>query len=308
MTAAITAAGVRKRYRTTEALRGVDLEIESGEVFALLGPNGAGKTTLVEILEGFRPRTSGEATVLGIDPERGGAAWRARVGIVLQSAGFFEMLTPYEVVSHFASFYPSSLDPGRVLELVGLGEKRDARCKSLSGGQKRRVDLALGIIGDPELIFLDEPTTGLDPQGRRHIWDVVQGFAELGKTVLLTTHYLEEAEHLASRVGVIIAGELAEVASPRKLGGRQRALAKVSFELDGGLAAAGLPEGVTMTVSGNVATVATAEPTRMVAILTMWAEAQGMSELPGLSVMRPSLEDVYLAMVAASETADGASQ
>ena len=308
MTAAIAATGVRKSYGTLEALRGVDLEVPVGEVFALLGPNGAGKTTFVEILEGFRRRTSGGATVLGIDPERGDAAWRAQVGIVLQSAGLFEALTPFEVVSHFASFYPAPLDPEDVLRMVGLTEKRDARCRSLSGGQKRRVDLALGIIGNPELVFLDEPTTGLDPQGRRQLWDVVRNFAELGKTVLLTTHYLEEAEHLADRVGVIIRGELAEVGPPRAIGGRQRALATVAFELAGPLALAALPEGLEVAVEGGVATVSSLEPSRVVVALTRWAESHDVAELPGLSVTRPSLEDVYLRMVAESDAQGGANE
>ena len=306
MTAAITATGVRKSYGSFEALRGVDLEIREGEVFALLGPNGAGKTTFVEILEGFRTRSAGEATVLGIDPERGGPEWRARLGIVLQSAGFFEQLTPDEITAHFASFYPKSLDPRRVVDMVGLAEKRDARCKSLSGGQKRRVDLALGIVGDPDLIFLDEPTTGLDPQGRRQIWEVVREFTALGKTVVLTTHYLDEAEHLADRVGVIIRGELVEVGTPREIGGRERALARVSFSLNGALGGARLPEvGADIDVVAGVATITTERPTAVVSVLARWAEGYGVAELPGLSVSRPSLEDIYLAMVA---EADGPSE
>lgn len=301
MTAAISATGITKRYGHVEALRGVDLEVPPGEVFALLGPNGAGKTTFVEILEGFRRPSSGAATVLGVDPATGGASWRARLGIVLQSAGFFEALTPHEITAHFASFYPAPLDVEAVIEMVGLKEKRDAVCKSLSGGQKRRVDLALGIIGNPELIFLDEPTTGLDPQGRRQIWDVVRSFTALGKTVLLTTHYLDEAEQLADRVGVIIKGKLAEVGTPREMGGRQRALARVSFDLTGGLAGQPLPEGLIAEIGPGLATITTAEPTRVVVALSRWAESHGEDEIPGLSVARPSLEDIYLQMVAASD-------
>lgn len=301
MTAAISATGITKRYGHVEALRGVDLEVPPGEVFALLGPNGAGKTTFVEILEGFRRPSSGAATVLGVDPATGGASWRARLGIVLQSAGFFEALTPREITAHFASFYPAPLDVEAVIEMVGLKEKRDAVCKSLSGGQKRRVDLALGIIGNPELIFLDEPTTGLDPQGRRQIWDVVRSFTALGKTVLLTTHYLDEAEQLADRVGVIIKGKLAEVGTPREMGGRQRALARVSFDLTGGLAGQPLPEGLIAEIGPGLATITTAEPTRVVVALSRWAESHGEDEIPGLSVARPSLEDIYLQMVAASD-------
>ena len=305
MNAAITATALTKRYGALEALRGVDLEIEQGEVFALLGPNGAGKTTFVEILEGFREPTSGEARVLGIDPATGDAAWRARLGIVLQSAGFFETLSPIEIVRHFATFYPAPLDPSAVVEMVGLADKRDARCRTLSGGQKRRVDLALGIIGDPDLIFLDEPTTGLDPQGRRQIWDVVRNFTALGKTVLLTTHYLDEAEQLADRVGVIMKGRLAEVGTPLTIGGRERALARVSFALTGGLAGQPLAEGISAAIGPGVATVTTSDPTRLVVALASWAQSHGETEIPGLSVTRPSLEDVYLQMVAASDAAEG---
>ncbi|HNM78110.1 MAG TPA: ABC transporter ATP-binding protein [Tepidiformaceae bacterium] len=300
--AAIHAAGVRKRYGDFEALKGVDLDIPAGEVFSLLGPNGAGKTTFVEILEGFRDRTGGEATVLGRDPRDGDAAWRARLGIVPQSSGLFEALTPVEVVRHFATFYPDPLDPERVVGMVGLDEKRNARCKSLSGGQQRRVDLALGIIGNPDLIFLDEPTTGLDPQGRRQIWEVVRNFTSLGKTVLLTTHYLDEAEQLAARVGVIIKGELVEVGSPREIGGRQRATARVSFAARGALAGKPLPEGLSAHAgNAGLAEIETFEPTRVVAALTAWAASHGEDELPELSITRPSLEDIYLRMIADSE-------
>lgn len=301
MATAVHAGAVRKSYGEFEALKGVDLDIPEGEVFSLLGPNGAGKTTFVEILEGFRERSSGDATVLGVDPIRGDAAWRSRVGIVLQSAGFFEALTPLEVVRHFATFYPAPLDPARVVDMVGLTDKRDVRCRALSGGQKRRVDLALGIIGDPELIFLDEPTTGLDPQGRRQIWEVVRNFTSLGKTVLLTTHYLDEAEQLADRVGVIIKGELVEVGSPREIGGRQRSTARVSFAATGALEGRPLPEGLDATIEGPLVTIETFEPTRIAAALASWAASAGSSELPELSITRPSLEDMYLRMVAASE-------
>ncbi len=307
MTTAVRAQAIRKRYGDFEALKGVDLEVPEGEVFALLGPNGAGKTTFIEILEGFRARTSGEAEVLGIDPMKPDAKWRARIGIVLQSAGFFETLTPLEIVRHFGSFYPDPLPAERVIEMVGLSEKGNERCRSLSGGQKRRVDLALGIVGNPELIFLDEPTTGLDPQGRRQIWDVVRNFTALGTTVLLTTHYLDEAEQLANRVGVIIKGDLVEVGTPREIGGRQRATARVTFATRGALAGRALPEGLALNREGDVVTLETFEPTQAVAALSRWAEDAGASEIPELSVTRPSLEDIYLQMVAASE-AEGTSQ
>lgn len=308
MSAAIEATGVRKRYGAFEAVRGVDLAVHEGEVFALLGPNGAGKTTFVEIMEGFRARTGGEVRVLGIDPERGDAGWRARLGIVLQSAGLFEALTPLEVVRHFATFYPAPLAAERVIAMVGLSEKAHARTRSLSGGQKRRVDLALGIVGDPDIIFLDEPTTGLDPQGRRQIWEVVREFTTLGKTVLLTTHYLDEAEQLADRVGVIIKGQLAETGTPKELGGRQRAMATVEFTLTGGLAGQTLPEGLTAVVKGVNVSIATHQPTGVVTALSRWGDSLGEPEIPGLAIRRPSLEDIYLEMVAASEAGEESGQ
>ena len=301
---AVSIRAVRKSYGTFEALKGIDLDIRPGEVFSILGPNGAGKTTLVEILEGYRSRSAGEATVLGTDPGRPTSAWRARIGIVLQSTAVFDELTVQEVVEEFSRFYPHPLDAGRVIGLVGLDEKRTARCGTLSGGQKRRVDLALGLIGDPALIFLDEPTTGLDPQGRRQLWDVVREFAALGKTVVLTTHYLEEAEALADRVGVIIAGEMAALGTPREIGGRQQGLTHVAFEATGVLATTPLPAGLGGTSSQQFVTVATATPTAAVVALAAWAEELGFDELPGLVVTRPSLEDIYLRMVADADAAD----
>jgi ABC-2 type transport system ATP-binding protein len=296
--AAISTRNLRKRYPAVEALRGVDLEIGRGEVFALLGPNGAGKTTFVEILEGFRHRTSGDATVLGVDPAGGGAAWRARIGVVLQTTALFDTLTVTEVVAHFGSFYPAPMPVGHVIELAGLAEKRDARCGTLSGGQRRRVDLALGLVGDPELIFLDEPTTGFDPSARHHAWDTVKELTSLGKTVLLTTHYLDEAEALAGRVGVILRGELTAVAAPAELGGRQQAQAHVTFTLATSLAGRPLPElPGTVVVDGNRGSVLTDSPTAVVTALAAWARAAGVDEIPGLAVGRPSLEDVYLQMI-----------
>ena len=297
---AVHVSGVRKSYGALEALKGVDLEVRTGEVFSLLGPNGAGKTTLVEILEGYRKRSGGEATVLGSDPGKGDAAWKAKIGIVLQNTAVFDSLTVDELVRHFAGFYPAPLDRGRVIDLVGLSEKRHARCAKLSGGQKRRVDLALGLIGDPQLIFLDEPTTGLDPEGRRQLWDVVRNFTALGKTVMLTTHYLDEAEALSDRVGVIIAGELVATGSPDEIGGRNRAVATVRFETVGRLAGDSLPQldGEVTRGEGHIS-VRTEAPTAVVAALAAWAAAAGLAELPGLTVSRPTLEDTYLAMVQA---------
>lgn len=300
----VMARGVTKTYGAVHALDGVDLEIAPGEVFALLGPNGAGKTTLVEILEGYRERTAGEAKVLGVDPGKGGRAWRARVGIVLQSSNVFDELTPDEVVRHFAGYYANPLDAREVVSMVGLDEKRTTRCIKLSGGQKRRVDLALGIVGNPELIFLDEPTTGLDPQGRRQIWEVVRAFTALKKTVVLTTHYLDEAEALADRVGVMRAGKLLEIAPPGEIGGRDRAVARVSFVREGRLQGRPLPElPGTVSEEGEHIRIATGQPTTVVAALTAWAAEEGCDELPGLSVARPSLEDIYLAMIGDTEGA-----
>lgn len=291
--------GLTKLYGQLHAVDGVDLDIEPGEVFSLLGPNGAGKTTLVEILEGYRNRTSGEALVLGIDPGHGDRRWRSQVGIVLQSTTAFDMLTVEEVVGHFASFYPQPLPVGRVIDMVGLSDKRRSRCIALSGGQKRRVEVAIGIVGDPKIVFLDEPTTGLDPVGRRQLWEVVRQFTALGKTVLLTTHYLDEAEALADRVGVIIAGKLAAVAPPREIGGRERALARVTFLRHENLAGQPLPPLPDLECEGELVSIPTATPTAVVAALRDWAAALGEPELPGLTVTRPSLEDVYLSMVGA---------
>jgi ABC-2 type transport system ATP-binding protein len=273
---AITVRGLRKTYGGHAAVDGLDLTVERGEVFALLGPNGAGKTTTVEILEGFRRRDAGEVSVLGADPRERGLAWRGRIGVVLQSTGEFEELTVADVVHHFARYYPNPDDPEKVIERVGLSAKRGARAKVLSGGQRRRLDVALGVIGRPELLFLDEPTTGFDPQARREFWDLVRDLAAGGTTILLTTHYLDEAEALADRVGVITRGRLVEVATPATLGGRNTASARVRW-----LA----PEGPLESV--------TDAPARLVCELV---ERFG-GEVPELVVARPSLEEIYLSML-----------
>jgi ABC-2 type transport system ATP-binding protein len=268
-------------------------------VFALLGPNGAGKTTTVEILEGFRDRTAGEVSVLGVDPARGDAAWKARIGIVLQSTGAFEELTVEETVRHFAELYPRPRDPGEVIAMVGLEAKRGSRGHDLSGGQKRRLDIALGLIGDPELIFLDEPTTGLDPVARRQTWDLVRGLAAGGKTVVLTTHYLDEAEALANRAGIIAGGKLIEVAPPRELGGRQNAEAQLRFKRRGTLEGRALPalESAEVSEKDGMVTIVTGRPTQVVSTLAGWATDAGLGELPELTVTRPSLEEIYLKMI-----------
>ncbi len=279
---AISVRGLRKSYGELEAVRGIDLEVDDGEIFALLGPNGAGKTTTVEILEGYRDRTGGEVSVLGQDPGQATKLWRTRIGIVLQSTSDNADLSVDEVVRHFATFYPSPRDPDAVIAAVGLHEKRTARARDLSGGQRRRLDVALGILGDPELLFLDEPTTGFDPEARRQFWDLIESLRADGTTILLTTHYLEEAERLADRVGVIAAGRIIEVGQPETLGGRQEAPTTVTW----------LEDGVRRSQS-------TKEPTRVVTELA----ARFGGEVPELAVLRPTLEDVYLRMIGATETA-----
>jgi ABC-2 type transport system ATP-binding protein len=275
---AISATGLRKAYNGVSAVDGVDLAVRRGEVFALLGPNGAGKTTTVEMLEGYRRRDAGEISVLGQDPARGDAAWRSRIGIVLQGTGEFDELTVSEVVHHFAGFYPNPYPPEEVIDRVGLAAKARSRTHSLSGGQKRRLDVALGIVGRPELLFLDEPTTGFDPEARIEFWELIRGLIALGTTIVLTTHYLDEAEALAHRIGVIAGGRVVAVAPPAELGDRQHAPAPVSWRT---------PEGV-------VESEQTATPTALVAELA----AKLGGEVPGLTVSRPSLEDVYLKMIA----------
>ncbi|WP_326551968.1 ABC transporter ATP-binding protein [Micromonospora sp. NBC_01813] len=274
---AIEVRGLRKAYGDNVAVDGVDLTVHRGEVFALLGPNGAGKTTTVEILEGYRRRDAGDVRVLGVDPDPGTPQWRSQVGIVLQGTGEFDELTVTEVVDHFAAFYPAPDDPAAVIDRVGLSAKAKARTHTLSGGQKRRLDVALGIVGRPELLFLDEPTTGFDPEARREFWELIRALAASGTTILLTTHYLDEAETLADRVGVIAAGRLVEVAPPAELGGRRDALATVSWR----------------TADGTTRHEESATPTALVADLA----ARFDGEVPGLTVTRPSLEDIYLRMI-----------
>jgi ABC-2 type transport system ATP-binding protein len=227
--AAIRVRGLHKAYGSFEAVAGVDLDVFASEIFALLGPNGAGKTTITEILEGYRARDSGEVSVLGVDSAHGDRHWRARIGIVLQSGSVNDELTVSEIVHHFASYYPTPRDPDEVIDAVGLDAKRSSRVGKLSGGLQRRLDVALGVVGRPELLFLDEPTTGFDPEARRQFWGLIQRLRGEGTTILLTTHYLEEAEALADRVGVLSRGRLIEVGPPATLGGRAEASAKVSW-------------------------------------------------------------------------------
>jgi ABC-2 type transport system ATP-binding protein len=288
----IEVQGLRKSYGDVEAVQGIDLHVDAGEVFALLGPNGAGKTTTVEILEGYRTRTAGEVSVLAHDPAKPDRSLRERVGIVLQSTGVDPFLTARESVAMYAGYYPHPRPVDEVLEVVGLTEKRDERVKRLSGGQQRRLDVAIALAGDPELLFLDEPTTGFDPGARRAAWDIVRNLASLGKTVFLTTHYMDEAEHLADRVAVIAKGEIVAEGPPRTLGGRATGETTISLELG---SPADLPEGIRSIArsEGGEVVLRTPDPTRVLHELTSWAIERGRS-LDGISVSRPTLEDVYL--------------
>jgi ABC-2 type transport system ATP-binding protein len=301
---AIRVTGLRKRYGELEAVRGIDFEVAEGECFALLGPNGAGKTTTVEILEGYRDRDAGEVEVLGLDPQRGGRDLRERVGIVLQSSGHFRELTVGEVLELFGGYYPHPRATAEVIDLVGLGEKAGARVKTLSGGQQRRLDLALGLVGDPDLLFLDEPTTGFDPSARRRSWELIESLRELGKTILLTTHYMDEAQNLADRVAILTAGRVVAAGTPDSLGGRDEGEAMISFRLPPGVPLADLPAGLPGRPASHEDRVGlrTTEPTRALNLLTSWALARG-EELDALTVTRPSLEDVYLQLTSAQEPA-----
>jgi ABC-2 type transport system ATP-binding protein len=274
---AIAVRGLRKSYGALEAVRGIDFEVRRGEVFGLLGPNGAGKTTTVEILEGYRRRDAGDVEVLGTDPARAGGEWREEIGVVLQSSAMYETLTPAEMLRLFAGYYRKPRPVDEVIDLVGLQEKRDERVRRLSGGQRRRLDLGLALIGDPELIFLDEPTTGFDPAARRRAWETIRGLRSLGKTILLTTHYLDEAEQLADRVAVLSQGQIVASGAPA--------------ELTGGVPATE----IRYRENGREVVLETAEPTRVLNELTGRALAEGR-ELQGLVVRRPSLEEVYLSL------------
>ncbi|TML95759.1 MAG: ABC transporter ATP-binding protein [Actinobacteria bacterium] len=276
---AISVRELRKSYGGHEALRGISFEIAEGEVFSLLGPNGAGKTTTIEILEGYRMRDRGEVEVLGFDPGRAGSPFRERIGIVLQQSQLWPTLTVAETHKLFAGYYSRPRDIDEVIALVGLSEKRDARVKTLSGGQKRRLDLGVALVGDPDLVFLDEPTTGFDPAARRAAWEMIRSLRSLGKTILLTTHYLDEAEQLADRVAVLREGVIIREGTPA--------------EFTGGAS----ETEVRYRRNGQEVVIRTTEPTRVLQELTTQALAEG-GELEGLQVRRPTLEDVYLALVA----------
>jgi ABC-2 type transport system ATP-binding protein len=280
--AAISVHDLTKSYGEYEALRGISFEIAEGEVFGLLGPNGAGKTTTIEILEGYRSRDAGEVDVLGFDPGRAGPAFRERIGVVLQQSQLWPTITVAETHRMFAGYYDRPRDVDEVIKLVGLEEKRDARVKTLSGGQKRRLDLGVALVGDPDLVFLDEPTTGFDPAARRAAWDMIRALRSLGKTILLTTHYLDEAEQLADRVAVLREGQIIREGTPAELTGGTNET-EVRYRQD-----------------GHEVVIHTKEPTRLLQELTAAALAEGR-EVEGLQVRRPTLEDVYLSLTAPEE-------
>ena len=295
----IAVRGLRKRYADLEAVRGVDLEVRRGEIFAFLGPNGAGKTTVVEILEGFRERTEGDVTVLGADPARAGGAWRDRVGVVLQESSPEPGLTVRECLELYAGYYRAPRPIDETIALVGLSGKADTPGEALSGGQRRRLDVSLALVGDPELIFLDEPTTGFDPSARRAAWDVVTGLRDLGKTVFLTTHYMDEAEHLADRIAVIVDGEIVATGTPASLGGRDRMPASIRFTPPAGAGA--LPASLrplAETDANGALTLRSDAPLAHVQMLAEWACAGGF-DLSDLDVRRPTLEEVYLSLTTA---------
>jgi ABC-2 type transport system ATP-binding protein len=291
----ISVKGLRKSYGDLEAVRGIDLDVGAGEIFAFLGPNGAGKTTTVEILEGYRERSGGEVSVLGTDPQGADRDWRQRVGFVLQESRLVPELTPRETVEQYAGYYSAPRDVDETVDLVGLGDKANVRTSKLSGGQQRRLDVALALIGDPDLLFLDEPTTGFDPSARRQAWDVIGGLRDLGKTVFLTTHYMDEAQALADRVAIISAGRIVAVGSPEELGGDREAHTEISFRLPDGVAGPDLPYGIRTAarIDAEGVSLTAQDPVPILRELTNWAADRGVG-LPGLLVRRPSLEDVYL--------------
>jgi ABC-2 type transport system ATP-binding protein len=289
----IEASDLRMSYDGFEAVRGVDLEVARGEIFSFLGPNGAGKTTTVEILEGHRKRTGGAVRVLGEDPEHAGPAWRSRVGVVLQSSRVEQELTVRECLELYAGYYPSPRPVREVIELVGLQRKSEVRGAHLSGGQQRRLDVALALIGDPELVFLDEPTTGFDPSARKQAWEMIEGLRELHKTIFLTTHYMDEAEALSDRIAVLRGGQIVAEGTPSTLGGRDRAPYQISFSLPDGVAVDGLPVAARMLDGSGRALVETATVIETLHSLSSWALERQL-ELGDLRVNRPGLEEVYL--------------
>jgi ABC-2 type transport system ATP-binding protein len=299
---AIAVRDLHKSYGDSEAVRGIDLDIAVGEIFGFLGPNGAGKSTTIEILEGYRKRTRGEAWVLGADPGKPTREWRERIGLVLQDSQLDPTLTVRETVTMFSDFYPRPRPVDETIELVGLKEKRDGRVGTLSGGQRRRADVAVAIVGDPELIFLDEPTTGFDPSARREAWNMIEGLKSLGKTIFLTTHYMDEAQHLADRVAILAAGQIVARGRPEDLGGATEQATVIRFRV---------PDGVTLEqlrsaaqapaeIAGSEASIQGEDAQATLYRLLAWADREG-HKLEALEVQRPSLEDVFLQLTGASQ-------
>jgi ABC-2 type transport system ATP-binding protein len=291
----ISVRGLRKAYGEHTAVRGIDLDVAAGEIFGFLGPNGAGKSTTVEILEGYRPRTSGDVFVLGVDPAHPTREWRERIGLVLQDSELEPTLTVRETLRLFSSLYRRPRDVDETIDLVGLGEKRDALVGSLSGGQRRRADVGVALIGDPDLVFLDEPTTGFDPSARRDAWNMIEGLKALGKTVFLTTHYMDEAQHLADRVAILAGGEIVARGRPGELGSGTVRVAVIHWRPPPGVSldavSAGL--GVPVEPSGSAVSVRTEDAQQVLYRLLSWAERENL-KLEGLEVVRPSLEDIFL--------------
>jgi ABC-2 type transport system ATP-binding protein len=297
---AIVVHDLRKTYGDVEAVAGISFEVAPGEVFALLGPNGAGKTTTAEILEGFRTRTAGRVAVLGRDPGQRDDALKARTGIVLQSTGVDRFLTVRETVAFYGALYPAPRPAGEVIELVGLGEKADVKVTKLSGGQKRRLDVAIALAGDPELLFLDEPTTGFDPNARRNAWQIVRNLAALGKTVFLTTHFMDEAQYLADRVAVIARGRIVAEGTPDTLGGRDLARTTIRFRLPDGAVDAEMPDLGQRPQDDGTSLLTVEDPSGPLHRLTGWAVDNGV-RFEALDVSRPSLEDIYLEITGGEE-------
>ncbi len=302
--AAIHVSGLHKSYGENEAVRGIDFEVGKGEVFGFLGPNGAGKTTTVEILEGYRPRNAGDVSVLGIDPGTPTRAWRTRIGLVLQECELNPLLTVGETMKLYASFFPNPRPVDETLRLVGLQDRHEVRVGALSGGQQRRLDVGVGIIGNPELLFLDEPTTGFDPTARREAWNMIEGLKDLGTTIVLTTHYMEEAQHLADRVVILREGRIVAQGAPATLGDQLGQETIIRFRLTDGVTPDKIASAVGRApqITGNEATLASTEPQRDLHGLLDWAEGAGV-KLADLEVRRPSLEDVFLEV-----TGDGAEE
>jgi ABC-2 type transport system ATP-binding protein len=306
---AIEVRDLRKSYGEIEAVRGVSFEVLRGEVFCLLGPNGAGKTTTVEILEGYRERTAGDARVLGMDPALAERELRERVGIVLQESGVQTDLTVAELIEMYGRYYSRRRPVDELIELVELGSKRDVRARELSGGQRRRLDLALGLVGDPDLVFLDEPTTGFDPAARRHAWSTIRSLCDLGKTVFLTTHYMDEAQHLADRVAVMNAGQIIAMGRPEELGGRDLRPAEIRFTLAADWSLGDLPDipCETRSLDGDRVVVVTKEPVAAAQRITTWALEHGV-DLGHFTVSQPTLEDIYLELTGSVQENDSVAE